>query len=387
VPTAEPTVAPTPIPDPTNFAIANGWYFGETGFAVRDEPGAPPFFTAFGRQGGPDGIGLPVSQVYTAAGAQVQRFRNGWLNGAGSTAARGDGTPPEAPREALVREPRPEMALVGRVDVSSHQLRQGNTALIRLWSDVAQSVSASFDGREFSLVKEREGGPWVGFAAVQRFAALGPRPLRFSITGPDGQRTVRSESGDTIQIVDANYPIYHLTVPPSSADLLDPVKINQEEAFLNGVYGAWSPQRMWHGAFTAPVGKVEITSDFGERRSINGGPANYWHEGTDFGVWVGTPIQAAADGVVAFAGPLYVRGNVTVIDHGWGIMTGYFHQSEFRVAKGQQIHQGDVIGLSGDTGFVTGPHLHFEVRTRNVWVEPLEWLNWDPFPRPDLANL
>jgi hypothetical protein len=273
------------------------------------------------------------------------------------------------------------------VEISSKLLRQGNTALVRFWNPTAQSIAATFDGHDLPMAREREGGPWVGFAAVQRYAALGPRPLRFTITDVDGSKSVRSVPDDTIQIVDADYPVYHLVVPPSSANLLDPVKVNQEEAFLGGIYGAWSPERRWHGPFTAPVGKVEITSDFGERRSINGGPANYWHEGTDFGVWVGTEIQAAADGVVAFAGPLYVRGNVTVIDHGWGIVTGYFHQSEIRVQKGQAVRQGDVIGLSGDTGFVTGPHLHFEVRTRNIFVEPLEWLNWDPFPRPDLAAL
>lgn len=274
------------------------------------------------------------------------------------------------------------------VDISSRQLRQGNTALIRMRSAGARDVNATFDGHPIGMMQEREGGPWIGFAAVQRYAALGQRPLRFTITAPNGQQTVRSDPADTIEIVDAHYPIYRLTVPPSSmALILDPAKVSEEEAFLGRIYGKWTDERSWRGAFLPPVGKVEITSDFGDRRSINGGPANYWHEGTDFRVWTGTPIQAAADGVVAFAGPLYVRGNVTVIDHGWGIMTGYFHQSQIRVAVGQPVQQSDVIGLSGDTGFVTGPHLHFEVRTRNIWVEPLEWLNWDPFPRPDLASL
>ena len=71
----------------------------------------------------------------------------------------------------------------------------------------------------------------------------------------------------------------------------------------------------------------------------------------------GTPVYAPADGVVMVAEPLAVRGNGVVIDHGWGVYTGLYHLSEIKVTPGQTVKQGDLIGLSGNTGLSTGAHL------------------------------
>jgi murein DD-endopeptidase MepM/ murein hydrolase activator NlpD len=77
---------------------------------------------------------------------------------------------------------------------------------------------------------------------------------------------------------------------------------------------------------------------------------------------------------VVFAGPLTVRGNATVIDHGWGIYTAYDHQSEVFVNPGEYVEPGQLIGLGGATGRVTGPHLHLEVWVGGVKVDPIDWL-------------
>ncbi len=74
-----------------------------------------------------------------------------------------------------------------------------------------------------------------------------------------------------------------------------------------------------------------------------------------------------------FAGELTVRGNTTYIDHGWGVYTGYLHQSQIFVAPGDRVAPGDVIGMVGGTGRATGPHLHWEVWVGGVPVQPLEW--------------
>jgi murein DD-endopeptidase MepM/ murein hydrolase activator NlpD len=110
-----------------------------------------------------------------------------------------------------------------------------------------------------------------------------------------------------------------------------------------------------------------ITSPFGMR----------WgrmHEGIDFGVASGTPIHAAAAGVVVYCGWMEGYGNLTVIDHGGGIATAYGHQSSIAVSCNQQVSQGDVIGYVGSTGHSTGPHLHFEVRVNGSAVDPLGYL-------------
>ena len=99
------------------------------------------------------------------------------------------------------------------------------------------------------------------------------------------------------------------------------------------------------------------------------------HTGVDIGSPSGTPILAAAAGVVVWtrselSGPW---GNNTLIDHGKGLSTFYPHQSTFNVTPGQQVKQGEVIGYVGTTGYVTGPHLHFEVHINGVPYDPMGW--------------
>jgi murein DD-endopeptidase MepM/ murein hydrolase activator NlpD len=120
------------------------------------------------------------------------------------------------------------------------------------------------------------------------------------------------------------------------------------------------------GRLAWPV-SAPITSPFGPR----------WgrmHEGIDLGAPSGTPIHAAAAGVVVYCGWMEGYGNLTVIDHGGGIATAYGHQSSIAVGCNQQVAQGQVIGYVGSTGHSTGPHLHFEVRVNGTPVDPLGYL-------------
>ena len=117
-----------------------------------------------------------------------------------------------------------------------------------------------------------------------------------------------------------------------------------------------------------------VVSPFGPRY-INGAYEN--HPGIDIAVPSGTPIHAAANGVVLFTQSEASSGgygNYTCIDHGSGISTCYAHQSSFAVSQGQQVSQGDVIGMSDCTGYCFGPHLHFEVRINGQVTDPMAYL-------------
>lgn len=133
--------------------------------------------------------------------------------------------------------------------------------------------------------------------------------------------------------------------------------------------GAAGPIRRGSGNFIWPV-NGPIVSPFGMR----------WgrlHAGVDIAVPSGTPIRAAAGGTVAFTQPEASSGgygNYTCISHGGGISTCYAHQTSFSVSGGQQVSQGQVIGISGCTGHCLGPHVHFEVRVNGVPVNPLGYL-------------
>ena len=135
---------------------------------------------------------------------------------------------------------------------------------------------------------------------------------------------------------------------------------------------------MWAGTLFLPVDPVFAgcySSKFGNRRSYNGGEYLYFHTGLDLCGQVGDPVYAAAPGTVVFTGSLTVRGNATMIDHGWGVYTAYMHQSEILVSEGDHVEEGQLIGKVGNTGRVEGPHLHFEVIVGGIQVDPLEWLD------------
>ncbi|MFN8015379.1 MAG: peptidoglycan DD-metalloendopeptidase family protein [Acidimicrobiia bacterium] len=123
------------------------------------------------------------------------------------------------------------------------------------------------------------------------------------------------------------------------------------------------------GKMRKPV-SAPITSYYGMRTHPIYGDQRL-HAGVDFGASYGAPIVAAKDGKVIYASQMSGYGNVIIIDHGGGISTLYAHQSSFAVGNGQQVKQGQVIGYVGATGQVTGPHLHFEVRSNGTPVDPM----------------
>ncbi|HXG71074.1 MAG TPA: M23 family metallopeptidase [Gemmatimonadaceae bacterium] len=127
---------------------------------------------------------------------------------------------------------------------------------------------------------------------------------------------------------------------------------------------------LWRSAFLKPRTSV-VTSRFGTGRVFNGTVTSR-HLGVDFRGAVGSQILAANRGVVALVDDFFLAGNVVYIDHGAGIVTGYFHMSQALVATGDTVARGDVIGLVGATGRTTGPHLHWTARYGELTVNPLD---------------
>ena len=119
---------------------------------------------------------------------------------------------------------------------------------------------------------------------------------------------------------------------------------------------------------------TSITSPFGYRRVINGIPRSP-HTGVDLKAPLGTEVVASNHGRVALLGDFFFSGRSIILDHGGGLHTVYFHLSEFKVEEGVEVRRGDVIGLSGMTGRVTGPHLHWGARVNRARVDPFELIN------------
>ena len=128
--------------------------------------------------------------------------------------------------------------------------------------------------------------------------------------------------------------------------------------------------------FCSPVGanwRSIVTSEFGNRIDPITGQRD-GHTGMDLAVPTGTPVRAALDGTVTLSRYYDTYGYCVMIDHGNGLTTLYGHNSRLLVSVGQTVHAGDVISLSGATGRVTGPHLHFEVRVNGERTNPRYYL-------------
>lgn len=126
--------------------------------------------------------------------------------------------------------------------------------------------------------------------------------------------------------------------------------------------------RLWTAPFIAPRNS-RVTSPFGNARTFNRAITSR-HMGTDYAGKVGDPIRSANRGVVRLVENLYFSGNTVYVDHGAGLLTAYLHMSATRVAVGDTVERGALLGFVGATGRVTGPHLHFIVRYGWVSVDP-----------------
>ncbi|NOY46266.1 MAG: M23 family metallopeptidase [Deltaproteobacteria bacterium] len=220
-----------------------------------------------------------------------------------------------------------------------------------------------FDGREFPLWPGRD-GVWEGLAAVEATAEPGPRSLEIlGRTGPVARQR--------IEVAPRSFGEQRLRVDPRlvNPDPEDAARAAREAKRIREVLAWVSRPRLWNPPFLLPA-RGPVSSPFGVRRVYNGEPRGY-HSGLDIAAPRGTPVRAAAAGVVALADELFYTGRTVFLDHGLGLFTAYFHMDEIRVRPGQPVAAGDVLGVVGSTGRSTGPHLHWGAYLEGVKADPL----------------
>jgi murein DD-endopeptidase MepM/ murein hydrolase activator NlpD len=173
----------------------------------------------------------------------------------------------------------------------------------------------------------------------------------------------------------SGYPNETLRVPPAYArpDSAASARIQSEITRSREISRrSQTRARIWRGAFVLPR-TSRITSRFGTARVYNG-EVQSRHLGTDFAGVLGAPVMAAGRGVIALVADFYLAGKVVYIDHGAGLVTGYFHLSRTEVRPGQRVIGGQRIGRVGQSGRVTGPHLHWVARYGAISVDPMSLL-------------
>jgi len=160
-------------------------------------------------------------------------------------------------------------------------------------------------------------------------------------------------------------------------DSVTEARIEHENELARGVgHHAQETPQLWTLPFLKPR-PARVTSLFGSGRVFNGRVSSS-HLGIDYRGSVGDPIFAANRGVVALVAEFFLAGNVVYVDHGDGLVTGYFHMSEPQVAIGDTVERGQQIGLVGSTGRVTGPHLHWSARFGALTIDPADLLSLRP---------
>ena len=250
----------------------------------------------------------------------------------------------------------------------------GSPELIRVQAADAAGVDGEWLGRRLQFFRGRDGRTWYALAGVDVEGAVGPSTLRINVKLAVGGARDLSRA---IEIYPAHYRTGSLTVAPKfvepSPEALQQIKA--EQALKEKVFAASAAEPLWASSFRAPVTALP-TDSFGTRRMFNGKLASI-HKGMDFRAATGTPVRAGNSGVVVLARPLYYEGNCVAIDHGLGLYTLYMHLSRIDVKEGQRVAAGDRLGLSGATGRVTGPHLHWAVRWQGAYLDPAKLLRLD----------
>jgi len=260
---------------------------------------------------------------------------------------------------------------VALISPKPFELQQGDLTELTLSGTGVAAVEGQV-GNEKIHFSERRSGVFTALVGIDVDARPGLAKLLVKTTGPTGaerhgeipfrikSRAFRTESFNVAPEFDR----------PSAETLAE---IRREREAFAAVFSSGSAERLWEGPFMPPVPHEASVASFGSRRVINGA-ARAPHAGIDLAAPAGTEVAASNHGRVVLAGNFFFAGGSVVLDHGAGLFTMYFHLSELKVGAGAMVKRGDVIGLSGATGRVTGPHLHWGARLYNARVDPLQLL-------------
>lgn len=261
------------------------------------------------------------------------------------------------------------------VTLDPPQPTQGHTLVIAITSNEPATVTAKLAGLPLVLHTTATATGFWGITAFAVDATPGPRLLNLTAVDRVGNTTHLTATVPVTQFpfrVETGGGVDVIILPPERMALLNFAEAEIKD--LDQVWARVSPLPLWNTPFTVPLqSRYRVTTAFGTARSYGGGPPTGHHMGTDLAVEHGTPVYASARGRVVLAGPLKVRGNAVILDHGLGLFSAYYHLSEIAVSEGEMIAAGQRIGKVGDTGLSTGPHLHWEMRLAGVAIDPWEW--------------
>jgi murein DD-endopeptidase MepM/ murein hydrolase activator NlpD len=242
----------------------------------------------------------------------------------------------------------------------------GGIAIVAVGSAADPAPRVEFQGQRVLVVREFD--TWHAIVGLP--LTIAPGSHKITVSGPDG--TARASS---IEVADKAYEIQRLTisnkrqVDPEPEDLK---RIDRETEIQKRAFMIWSNDAPDSLVLAMPA-QGPFSSAFGLRRFFNGQPRQP-HAGLDIAAEEGSPVTAPAAGTVIETGDYFFNGNTVLLDHGQGMVSMFNHLSRIDVTKGMKVARGQILGLVGKTGRVTGAHLHWTLSLNNARVNPALFL-------------
>jgi len=258
------------------------------------------------------------------------------------------------------------------INVQAWELAPGEPVRVQIQaSEPLTALSGSFLGQ--TIVLHPSGGSkWAGWTMIGLNEKSGTTAMEFTGSTVTGKPVTGTRA---VTVVPKEFPEENLSVsskyvePPAEVQR----RLQKERSRLKAIYRRVDPVEVSGKPFVRPVtGKP--TSTFGTRRLFNSKPRSP-HPGLDLRAGNGTPVAASGDGVVVLAQDLYYAGNTVILDHGGNLFTLYAHLSRIDVTVDTAIKAGTTLGLSGSTGRVTGPHLHWGAKIGDQPFDPTALLD------------
>jgi len=256
-----------------------------------------------------------------------------------------------------------------KVYLSSRSPQPGDTLLIKIESrSPIGKVSGKLNSQKINFFKL--GGSWVGIFGISVKERVGKHNLTIYF---DNGEILKKE----LKTIKREFPIRRLLVTKELREKgFTPSKIKEnvakENQKISQALQIFTPNPYFSQSFIYPLKEIKVAGGFGDIRKS--GKITLQHLGVDLLAEIGTPVFAINDGLIRFSEELANYGKTIIIDHGMGIFSLYLHLDEFKVFAGKEIKRGEIIALSGNTGYSIAPHLHFSVKINGLSVDPLRFI-------------
>jgi len=265
----------------------------------------------------------------------------------------------EAPISKVEESPVPKKKNI--VSLSSRTLEQSDTLLIKI--DSKDKPEASLGSKQIGFAKI--GDSWFGFLGIS--VSMEPGIYDLDING----------NIEKIEVIKKDFPITELIVTEELEEKGHTVstimeRIRNENAMIKQVLNIYTDNAYFNESFGYPLERNIVVGKYGSIRKSGDNIAQ--HLGVDLDADMNTKVYAVNSGKIVFAKDLLNYGRTIIIDHGLGIYSLYLHLEKFKVSEDEIIEKGEIIALSGNTGYSIAPHLHFSIKLNRSSVDPLNFI-------------